>query len=78
VLHGPEDVAVGVTPEDAIIVDTKFAPNVPEVLALIRTVTDQQVKYVLNSHYLTSRSCTPETWWSRACPTSTAPTARRP
>ena len=51
VLHEPGDVAVRVTPAGVIMVDDKFAPNVPEVLRLIKTVTDQPVKYVLNSHY---------------------------
>ena len=51
VLHEPGDVAVRVTPKGVIIVDDKFAPNVAELLRLIKTVTDQPVKYVLNSHY---------------------------
>jgi glyoxylase-like metal-dependent hydrolase (beta-lactamase superfamily II) len=51
VLHEPGDVAVRVTPKGVIIVDDKFARDVPEVLRLIKTVTDQPVKYVLNSHY---------------------------
>jgi glyoxylase-like metal-dependent hydrolase (beta-lactamase superfamily II) len=51
VLHEPGDVAVRVTPAGVIMVDTKFARDVPEVLRLIRTVTDQPVKYVLSSHY---------------------------
>ena len=50
-LHEPGDVAVRVTPEGVIMVDTKFERDVPEVLRLIRTVTDQPVKYVLSSHY---------------------------
>ena len=51
VLHEPGDVAVRVTPDGVIMVDTKFARDVPDVLALIRTVTDKPVKYVLSSHY---------------------------
>ncbi|MEO6379415.1 MAG: MBL fold metallo-hydrolase, partial [Caulobacteraceae bacterium] len=50
-LHEPGDVAVRVTPEGVIMVDTKFARDVPDVLALIRTVTDKPVRYVLSSHY---------------------------
>jgi len=50
-LHEPGDVAVRVTPEGLIIVDTKFAYNVPELLAVIKTISDKPIKYVLASHY---------------------------
>jgi len=51
VLHEPGDVAVRVTPEGLILVDTKFARDIPELIKTIRTVTDLPIKYVLNSHY---------------------------
>jgi cyclase len=51
VLHEPGDVAVRITPAGVIMVDDKFARDVPELLRLIKTVTNQPVKYVLNSHY---------------------------
>ncbi len=50
-LHEPGDVAVRVTPEGLIIVDTKFAYNVPELLKVIKTISDKPIKYVLASHY---------------------------
>jgi cyclase len=49
-LHEPGDVAVRVTPEGVILVDDKFAQNVPEVLDKVRTITSQPIKYLLNSH----------------------------
>ena len=51
VLHEPGTVAARVTPEGVILVDAKFPQHVPEILALIRSVTDQPVKYLINSHY---------------------------
>ena len=50
-LHEPGDVAVRVTPEGLIIVDTKFAYNIPELLKVIKTISDKPIKYVLASHY---------------------------
>jgi hypothetical protein len=40
-LHEPGDVAVRVTSEGAIVVDDKFAQNVPDVMARVKTVTTQ-------------------------------------
>src|SRR5678816_2512500 len=50
-LHEPGDVAVRVTPEGLILVDTKFAYNIPELLGVIRSISDKPIKYVLASHY---------------------------
>src|SRR5689334_22945249 len=50
-LHEPGDVAVRVTPEGLILVDTKFAYNIPELLKVIKTISDKPIKYVLASHY---------------------------
>jgi glyoxylase-like metal-dependent hydrolase (beta-lactamase superfamily II) len=49
-LHEPGDVAVRVTPEGAIV-DDKFVQNVPDVMARIKSVTTQPIKYLLNSHH---------------------------
>ncbi len=51
VLHEPGDVAVRVTGEGVILVDSKFADNVPQIVALVRSVTDQPIKYLVNSHF---------------------------
>jgi glyoxylase-like metal-dependent hydrolase (beta-lactamase superfamily II) len=51
VYHEPGDVAVRVTSEGVILVDDKFDENVPQILALIKTVTHQPVRYLINSHY---------------------------
>ena len=50
-LHEPGDVAVRVTSEGAIVVDDKFVQNVPDVMANIKRVTSQPIKYLLNSHH---------------------------
>jgi len=49
--HEAGDVAVRVTAEGVILVDTKFPWHVEELLEKIRSVTPQPIKYVLNSHY---------------------------
>jgi len=50
-LHEAGDVAVRVTSEGVILVDDKFAPNVPDVLAKVKSVTAQPIKYMLNTHH---------------------------
>jgi cyclase len=50
-LHEPGDVAVRVTPEGAVVVDDKFVQNVPDVMARVKSVTSQPIKYLLNSHH---------------------------
>jgi cyclase len=52
-LHEAGDVAVRVTPEGVILVDDKFAPNVPDVLEKVRSITAQPIKYMLNTHHHT-------------------------
>jgi glyoxylase-like metal-dependent hydrolase (beta-lactamase superfamily II) len=52
-LHEAGDVAVRVTPEGVILVDDKFAQNVPDVLDKVKSVTTQPIKYLLNSHHHT-------------------------
>ncbi len=49
--HEAGDVAVRVTPDGVILVDTKYPWHVDELLEKVRSVTSQPIKYVLNSHY---------------------------
>jgi glyoxylase-like metal-dependent hydrolase (beta-lactamase superfamily II) len=44
------NVAVYDTSEGAILVDDKFAQNVPDILAKVKSVTDKPVRYLLNTH----------------------------
>lgn len=55
-LHEPGDVAVRVTPDGLIVVDDKYQENADEVLRLIRTVTSQPIKYLLNTHHHTDHA----------------------
>jgi glyoxylase-like metal-dependent hydrolase (beta-lactamase superfamily II) len=50
-IHEPGDVAVRVTPEGVILVDDKYPENLTDVLAALRTVTAQPIRYMLNSHH---------------------------
>jgi cyclase len=50
-IHEPGDVAVRVTPEGLILVDDKYPENLTDVLAALRTVTTQPIRYMLNSHH---------------------------
>lgn len=45
------NVAVLTTPEGVVLVDDKFDRNVPEILARVKQVTDQPIKYVFNTHH---------------------------
>jgi len=42
--------AVYQTDEGVILVDDKFAQNVPQILAKVRGLTDKPIRYVLNTH----------------------------
>jgi len=55
-LHEAGDVAVRVTPEGLIVVDNKYDENVAEVLAQIKSVTNQPIRYVLNTHHHTDHA----------------------
>jgi len=50
-IHEPGDVALRVTPAGAILIDDKYPENVADVLAQVKTITPQPIKYLLNSHY---------------------------
>ena len=50
-LHEAGDVAVRVTNEGVILVDDKFAQNVPDVLDRVKSITPQPIKYMLNTHH---------------------------
>lgn len=45
------NVAVLKTDDGAVLVDDKFAPNVPEILEKVKSVTDKPVRYVMNTHH---------------------------
>ena len=45
------NVGVRVTSEGVVVVDDKFEQNYDDIIARIRSVTDQPVKYVLNTHH---------------------------
>jgi glyoxylase-like metal-dependent hydrolase (beta-lactamase superfamily II) len=55
-LHEAGDVAVRVTSEGVILVDDKFAQNVPDVLDRVRSITTQPIKYLLNTHHHTDHA----------------------
>ena len=40
-----------VTSEGVVLVDDKFEQDAPNILALLKTVTNQPVRYVVNTHY---------------------------
>jgi cyclase len=44
------NVAIFTTSEGVILVDDKFAPDVPEILDNVKKVSDQPVRYILNTH----------------------------
>jgi glyoxylase-like metal-dependent hydrolase (beta-lactamase superfamily II) len=45
------NVGVRVTPEGVILIDDKFPRNFAEIQELVRGVSDQPVRYVLNTHH---------------------------
>jgi len=51
IVGGGGNVGVYTTPEGVILVDDKFDQHVPQILAKVKTITDQPVRYVLNTHH---------------------------
>ena len=49
--HEPGDVALRVTSQGLILIDDKFVNHVPNILELVRTVSDLPIRYVLNTHH---------------------------
>lgn len=47
----PGNIAVLVTDEGVVLVDTKFAIDYENVAAMLASITDQPVRYVINTHY---------------------------
>lgn len=47
----PGNVTVLLTDEGVIMVDDKFAWDYDNIMAMIATITDQPVKYVINTHF---------------------------
>jgi len=50
-MHEAGDVAVRITRDGVILVDDKYAWQAEELLAKVKSITTQPIKYVLNSHY---------------------------
>ena len=50
------NVAVLVTKEGVVLVDDKFQEDYDAIIALVKTVTDQPVKYVFNTHHHSDHS----------------------
>lgn len=51
VLHEPGTTLARVTPEGVVLVDAKFPQHVPQIVGLVKSVTDQPIRYLINSHY---------------------------
>jgi glyoxylase-like metal-dependent hydrolase (beta-lactamase superfamily II) len=45
------NVAVLTTAEGVILVDDKFERNVPEIVQLVKGITDRPIRYILNTHH---------------------------
>jgi cyclase len=47
----PGNTTAVITDDGVLMVDNKFPVDYPNIMRLLRTVTDQPVKYVVNTHY---------------------------
>src|SRR6187455_3182050 len=47
----PGNTTALVTDEGVVLVDDKFEQDAPNILSLLKTVTNQPVKYVVNTHH---------------------------
>src|SRR6266566_2617011 len=45
------NVAVLVTNEGVLLIDDKYEQDHDQIIAKVKTVTSQQIKYVINKHY---------------------------
>jgi len=63
---GAGNVAVYITNEGVIMVDDKFEQNFDEVMANVKKVTNQPVKYILSTHYHADHSGGNTRWTSVA------------
>ena len=45
------NVGVAIGPDGVVVIDDKFAPIAPKLEAALRGITDQPVRFVLNTHY---------------------------
>jgi cyclase len=45
------NVAVYVTNEGVILIDDKFEPDFPDIMAKVKSVTSQPIRYVVNTHH---------------------------
>jgi len=55
-LHEAGDIAVRVTSEGLIVVDDKYEENVTEAMQLINSVSQQPIRYLLNTHHHTDHA----------------------
>jgi cyclase len=60
-LHEAGDVAVRVTSEGLILVDDKYQENVAEIMGLVKGISSQPIKYLLNTHHHTDHAGGDET-----------------
>jgi glyoxylase-like metal-dependent hydrolase (beta-lactamase superfamily II) len=63
---GAGNVAVYITNEGVIMVDDKFEQNFDEIMANVKKVTNQPVKYILSTHYHADHSGGNTRWSSIA------------
>jgi cyclase len=63
---GAGNVAVYITNEGVIMVDDKFEQNFDEIMANVKKVTNQPVKYILSTHYHADHSGGNTRWASVA------------
>ncbi|SVB08313.1 uncharacterized protein METZ01_LOCUS161167, partial [marine metagenome] len=52
----PGNVTALITDEGVLLVDAKFEANYERMMELLGTVTDQPVRYVINTHYHSDHS----------------------
>lgn len=45
------NIGVSVGPDGIVLIDDKFAPLAPKIEAALRSISDQPVRYVINTHY---------------------------